>query len=109
MPAHPGSGRRQSGGPINTRGCRAVRRTSTLSRSMAHDPGSWVRRGGAGPWWLELGVGFTPSAPSTTRELFDVEGPFTREHVVDGAAQLVCQDADGLGLAVLAPESFHEL
>ena len=63
----------------------------------------------AGPTWLELGVGFTRSAPSTVCESLHVECLLTCEHVVDGPAQLVGQDADGLGLAVLAAEPFHYL
>src|SRR4030095_2223082 len=53
-------------------------------------------------------VGFTRSAPSTTHELLDVESPLTCEHVVDGTAQSVGQDAQRLGPAVLAPQPFDD-
>ena len=57
---------------------------------------------------LELDVGLTRSAPSGRQELLHVEPGAPLQHEIGGAAELVGQDGQRLGAAVLASEFLKE-
>ena len=117
----PGSGEGQSSGTIE-HWTLMIQRTETERASNQRQgmPGHWpmtsVRAHGrnavgvvvgslpARPTRLQLDVGLARSVPSSLHELLHVEDGATLEHVVDRAPDLVSEDREGLGLAMLSLE-----
>ena len=106
-----GSGAEQIVGPDSSAGAeRPSNQKQRVASALIHAPRRGrchryaVRPGDASsaqPLRLQLDSRLDRSLPSHPHELHQVEGLISLEHVVDRPSQLVGQDGQGLGLAVL--------
>ncbi len=97
----------RSGDPIKAMGCRDAEYVLMGGRCHS-DEAYFTEHHRTYPLAAPVRRQASPLPPLTGEELVHIEGPLSLEHDVDGAAELLGEDGQRLGLAVLVDESLME-